>query len=122
MSRHSTLPITRNDALHTRQNGKQRVVSSDGREDALLVDDSTAVELLPDDHVAGSQTSTAFTFDQRDPGSVGPLWRPTNVSTNFTTERSGLTFADGDIFGLYNFAPDYAYYVDPFDMRFDQLA
>ena len=52
---------------------------------------------------------------QQPMSTFSPLWRP----AQHQHEGMDLNFSEGDIFGLYNFAPDSTYYVDPFDLRFD---
>lgn len=107
MSKHSTLPTTETGAADP-------TAAATHDKDAAVTGPDAGAQQAVNGASAGINTWTESAYEESQLGAASPLWRPASAVMD-------VNFTDGDVFGLYNFAPDSTYYVDPFDIRFDTV-
>lgn len=105
VSKHSTLPTTQESPSQQAQHQASPKTAHQTPSDPIA-------PALPTD-ISHDASLSAEPYDV--PAPISPLWQPMEMQQ----DSDALNFSESDIFGLYNFAPDSTYYVDPFDLRFE---
>lgn len=112
VSKHSTLPVMQQ---HASTQAKRVMSRGDDTHEPANPPLPNPPQVDGDQARATGDLDTLVDQSQNLASTFSPLWRPAEQ------QQDGMdpNFTEGDIFGLYNFAPDSTYYVDPFDLRFD---
>lgn len=95
--------------------GKEAVSRREEIQDTANPPPTNPVLFEGDQAGAANDLDTSVGQSHDSASGISSFWHPSEQRQN------GVDFnlAEGDIFGLYNFAPDSTHYVDPFDLRFD---